>query len=186
MAAVLTPGLTPLQKQRLADALRRIGGLPLGSITTLFLDCDVAAARALNATLTEPTSCQAVVRAVAAEHQVTIDVAGFTYGMATGVRLGRSFAPEPKPRSKAWISEEYRQLTEPNRRDAAKYIRKLLKAQGVPRPTHRAYGVGAPATAPTRGHTATTESDGEAAKRWAREMGRVAAGSHRRNKRTLR
>jgi hypothetical protein len=49
------------------------------------------------------------------------------------LRVGRRFVKPPPPRSK-WISAEYKRLTEPNRRDVQKYIRRLLKAQEPRRP----------------------------------------------------
>ena len=153
--AVLTPGLTYHQRERLADALRRVGGLPLGSITPLYLDCDVAAARALNVTRAEPADRRAVVLGIASEHKLPVDVVGFAYGIATGIRLGRTFATPPIQRSK-WISEEYKRLSEPARRDAQRYIRKLLKIQDPPLPKSK------PA------------DEIAAAKAWARKAGRLA------------
>src|SRR5688500_1429556 len=123
--SVLTPGLTPHQKQRLADVLRRVAGLPLGAITAIYLDADVAAARALNYRTTTQTPSGTVAACIAAEHTMATDTAACAYGVAVGVRLGRTFGPQPKSRSKGWISEECRQLSAPNRRDAAKYIRRL-------------------------------------------------------------
>ena len=156
MSALLTPGLSYRQRERLADALRRVGGLPLGSITPLYVDCDVAAARALNVRREEPANCRGVVLNIASEHKLPVDVVGFAYGIATGVRLGRTFAPEPRSRSK-WISDEYKRLTEPNRRDAQRYIRRLLRIQEPPPPK----------AAPIADEVA-------AAKRWSREAGRRA------------
>jgi hypothetical protein len=126
--AVLTPGLTPFQKLRLSDALRRIAGLPLGSIAQVYLDVDVAAARGLNPLTDNAASCSVLAASFAAEHKIPLDIAACAYGIAVGVRLGRTFAP-PAPRLKKWISEEYKQLTEPNRRDVRRYIRRILKIQ---------------------------------------------------------
>lgn len=180
---VMTPGLTPHQKQRLADAVRRAGGVPLGAITTVYMDADVAAARALNP-YSDFTDAEAVAEAIASEHHLSVTIAACAYGIAVGVRLGRTFAPQPKPRSRAWISEDYRQLTEPNRRDAAKYIRRLLRGQGTSRPLGRPYGALSPPSSVPReaGRPASIEEKIAAAKRWVRDIGHVAAGSQRRNK----
>ena len=158
--AVLTPGLTPNQKQRLADALRRIAGLPLGSIAQIYSDADVAAARAFNIYTDNPTTCSTVAASIAAEHQIPVVVAACAYGIAVGVRLGRTFAPQPRARSK-WISDEYKRLSEPARREAQKYIRKLLRIQDPPPPKAPPPGV-----------------EGEAAKAWAKKMGRLAWAQH--------
>jgi hypothetical protein len=167
--SVLTPGLTYHQKQRLADALRRVAGLPRGSIAVVYMDADVAAARALDYRFTtgseSVSACLAIAASIAAEHRIPVDVAACTYGIAVGVRLGRTFAPQPKARSK-WISEEYKRLSEPARRDVQQYIRRLLKIQDPPTPK-------APAS---------PQEELAAAKRWAREMGHVASGAQRRNK----
>jgi hypothetical protein len=100
-----------------------------------------------------------ITRIVAAElaglHGVERVVIGFSFGLAIGIRLGRTFAPPPKSRSK-WISDEYKRLTEPNRRDAQQYIRKLLKAQTPPTP-----------------RPSSTAEELAAAKRWIREAGRL-------------
>src|SRR5688572_16047418 len=103
--SVLTPGLTPHQKQRLADALRRVAGLPHGSVAHIYLDPDLAAARALDYRTDTPTPCRAIAAGMAAEHKIAPDLAACTYGIAVGVRLGRTFTPQQKPRSKGWISD---------------------------------------------------------------------------------
>jgi hypothetical protein len=92
------------------------------------LDVDVAAARGLNPLTDNAASCSMLAASFAAEHKIPIDVAACAYGIAVGVRLGRTFAP-PAPRRTKWISEEYKQLTESNRRDVQRYIRRMLKIQ---------------------------------------------------------
>ena len=160
--SVLTPGLTPNQKQRLADALRRVAGLPLGSVAQVFMDADVAAARALDYRTDTPTPCRAIAAGITAEHKIASDTAACTYGIAVGVRLGRTFVPQPKARSK-WISAEYAALSEPNRRDVQRYIRRLLRIQNPPARANKA---------------ASAQEELAAAKRWAREMGRLAWAQH--------
>ena len=155
--AVLTPGLTSNQKERLADALRRIAGLPVGSVAVVYMDADVAAARALDLRGTTAGPCLAVAAWIAAEHRIPVDVAACCYGIAAGIRLGRTFATPPHRRSK-WISDEYKRLSEPNRRDAQKYIRKLLRAQGPP----------------PRPPAASPQEEIEAARAWAKRAGREA------------
>ena len=150
----------------------------------MYLDADVAAARALDYRTDRPTPLGTVAAGMAAEHKIAIDIAACAYGVAVGVRLGRTFAPPAKPRSKAWISDDYRQLTEPNRRDAAKYIRKLLKIQGAPRTIGRPYAPTSPATpASDDVRAGDPEAELAAAKRWARDIGHVASGAQRWNKR---
>jgi hypothetical protein len=134
MAAVLTPGLTPRQRERLSSALQRIGGAPVGVIASLFMDVDRAAVRALDPRGPIPgPSCTDVTSAIATAHRLPIEVIACCYGIAVGVRLGRTFIVPPSPRRK-WISEEYARLTEHNRRDVQRYIRRLLKAQAPPTP----------------------------------------------------
>src|SRR5687767_239315 len=112
MAALLTPGLTPFQRQQVADVLSQIGAVPMGQMASLFVDVDVAAARALNIRRPSRRDCLAVAAELAGEHQINPLIVSFAYGLAIGVRQGRTFAPKSAPRSKAWISEEYRQLHE--------------------------------------------------------------------------
>jgi hypothetical protein len=156
MAAVLTPGLTPSQRQQVADVLKRVGLVPMGQLASLFIDVDRAASRALNSVWSTGEDCRVVAGELASAHRVEALTISFAYGLAIGIRQGRTFAPPPKHRSK-WISDEYKRLTEPNRRDAQRYIRKLLKAQTPPRPK-----------APP------AEVELAAAKRWAQEAGRLA------------
>lgn len=167
MAAMVTPGLTPLQRQQVADVLRRVGHVPLGQIASLFVDLDTAAARVLNVSRPSHDNCESVAQDAARQHQMEPIITSFAFGLAVGLRQGRAFAPAPPPRAKHWISEEYRQLYEENRRTAAKFIRTLLKAQGAPRQPG--------ASSPTRAsQQATKESELAAAQRWARETGRAA------------
>jgi hypothetical protein len=164
MANVLTPGLTPHQKQRLADALRRVAGLPLGSIALVYTDADVASARALDAReLDRAQPCLAVAAWIAAEHRIPVDVAACVFGIATGVRLGRTFIADRPHRSK-WISDEYKRLSEPNRRDVQRYIRRLLKIQ---EPTRHA-----PAASPQEEVAAARQWIKTAAQRRRAEEGR--------------
>lgn len=130
MTAVLTPGLTYRQRERLASALTRIGAVPIGSAASLFVDVDRAAVRALNG---HPTHVEMLMADMADAHGLPLAVVATCYGIAAGVRLGRTFIVPP-PHRKKWISEEYARLTEHNRRDVQRYIRKLLKAQTPPTP----------------------------------------------------
>jgi hypothetical protein len=90
------------------------------------------------------------------EHRHDARLVAYIAGLAHGVRLGRRFVKPPPPRSK-WISAEYKRLTEPNRRDVQRYIRRLLKAQTPPRPA-----------APS------ADVEMASATRWSRRMGELA------------
>ena len=153
MAAVLTPGLTYRQRERLASALTRIGAVPVGSAASLFVDVDRAAVRALNG---HPVHVETFMADVADAHGLPLAVVATCHGIAVGVRLGRTFVTPP-PRRRKWISEEYARLTEHNRRDVQRYIRKLLKAQSPPMPKRSDPAV-----------------ELAAARRWSREAGRLA------------
>jgi hypothetical protein len=155
MAPLLTPGLTPFQRQQVADVLTRVGIVPRGLLASLFIDVDLAAVRVLNPTRPELTDCRIVAAELAGAHGVDRVTIGFAFGLAIGIRLGRTFI-QPRPRSK-WISDEYKRLTESNRKDAQRYIRKLLKAQDPP---------------PPRAPKAEVEL--AAAKRWTQDIGRLA------------
>lgn len=150
------PDLTPLQRQRVADVLTRVGRVPLGSITALFIDVDRAASRAVNPSRPSYEDCRIVAVELASAHHIDPATVAFTFGVAIGVRMGRTFAPPPTPRTK-WISDEYKRLHEGNRRDVQRYIRKLLKAQEPPRP---------PAASP--------QEELAAARRWMQQAGKAA------------
>jgi hypothetical protein len=163
-AAPLTPGLTPQQRIRVADALTRIGNVPTGSVAMLFMDVDRAAARALDPLTVDASLTlvsESVAMRVATEHKLAREVVAYAYGLAIGIRLGTRFAPRPPKRSKQWISEEYKQLNEDYRRLAARLIRDLLKVQGSPRSTERVKG-------------SSAKDEAMAARKWVREMGRAA------------
>jgi hypothetical protein len=94
----------------------------------------------------------------AAEHRIPITVAAFCYGMACGVRLGRSFVPVPK-RPRQIISEDWQRLHPNNRKTAARFIRSLLRVQE-------------PEVTPVRNlPDRVTGKDAETARRWMREAG---------------
>jgi hypothetical protein len=116
---------------RIVDALTRVGLVPAGQIATLYMDADVTAARVLNSTRPSREDCWHVAAELAGVHQVDERTITFTYGLAIGIRQRLTFAPPPAARSK-WISEEYKQLAEPDRRDVQRYIPKLLKVQTPP------------------------------------------------------
>jgi hypothetical protein len=156
MAAVLTPGLTPFQRQQVADVLTRVGIVPRGLLASLFLDVDRAAARVLNPNWPMGIDCRVVAAELSVAHSVDRVIIGFAFGLAIGIRQGRTFAPPPRRHSK-WISDEYKRLSEHNRRDVQRYIRKLLKAQDPPKPK-----------APK------AEVELAAAKRWMQEAGQLA------------
>ena len=90
MAALLTPGLTPFQRQQVADVLAQIGAVPMGQMASLFVDVDVAAARALNIRRRSRRDCLAVAAELAGEHHINPLIIGFAYGLAIGVRQGRA------------------------------------------------------------------------------------------------
>jgi hypothetical protein len=92
MAPLLTPGLTPFQRQQVADVLTCVGIVPRGLLASLFVDVDVAAARALNSTRPSREDCHSVANELAAAHGIDTLTASFAYGMAIGVRQGRRFA----------------------------------------------------------------------------------------------
>ena len=144
MTPLLTPGLTPHQRQRVADILIRTGAAPTGELATMYCEADVTAARFLN----DHTGCHIPVAPT------------FLQGFAIGLRLGRTFAPLPRPRSK-WISDEYRRLSEASRRDVQRYIRRLLRLQNPP---------------PPKAPPAPVEV--EAARTWAKKAGRLAWAQH--------
>ena len=159
MTVLLTPGLTRLQAERLRTDLLRLTGLPEGIASGIYADADRIAGRYLmspHAADHQVALC--TIAALFAEHRQEVQLVAYIAGLAHGVRLGKRFSPPPLSRSK-WISEEYKRLTEPNRRDAQRYIRKLLKAQTsalAPRPASSA------------------AEDLADARRWVRDVGRLA------------
>ena len=131
---MLTPGLTHNQAYRLHEYLWRLSGLSPAAAVPLYQDADLVAGRILTARASTPLEGAADTIATLREnHRHSASIIGYVVGFAFGVRLGKSFAPPPRPRSK-WISDEYRRLTEPNRREVQKVIRLLLKAQSPPPP----------------------------------------------------
>jgi hypothetical protein len=100
MAAPLTPGLTPRQQQRIADALTRVGRVPLGQLTHIFMDADRAAVRALNPVRPSADDCHDIARAIADEHHVDPVSAAFAFGQALGIRQCMTFISPPKRRAK--------------------------------------------------------------------------------------
>lgn len=157
MTGVFTPTLTPRQKQDVADLLHRAGGVPVGSLASVFADVDVLAARALNIRRTDAAPRAGdVAPALAADHRVTPIAASFSFGFALGIRLGLTCIP-PMRRAKHWISEEYKRLHEDNRRTVARFIRQLLRAQDPPIRKTRPSG-----------------RDAESARAWMQTAGRLA------------
>lgn len=160
-ARLLTPGLTPRQTDRLREHLTRLTAMPGAS--SIYIDADRAAGRWLvspHAVDHPPARC--TIAAIAADYPAaTLDVVGFIVGFAHGIRIGRTFAPPAPPRSKRWISEDYRQLTDAGRRDASRYIRKLLKVER--RILERPKQTAAPAAV-----------EAAAARRWAQTAGKSA------------
>ena len=91
--ACLAPGLLPFQRQKLADVIRHIGGVPLGQIAPVFMNADVRAVRALdpNATDLHAEACATIAPVLAKEHAIGIMPAAWCCGFAIGLRLGRKF-----------------------------------------------------------------------------------------------
>jgi hypothetical protein len=134
----LTPGLTDSQRQRVADILERVGGVPLGLLAMVFSDVDRQAANvfstryfvraALRGERETAPRAEPIAEMVAKEHQIPVPVAAFAYGYALGVRLGRTFITPPK-RPRQSISDDWSRLHEQNKATAKRYIRGLLRAQ---------------------------------------------------------
>jgi hypothetical protein len=156
MAAVLTAGLTPFQRQQVAAVLRRVGLVPMGKLASLFIDVDRAAARVLNAARPSQQDCHVIAAELSRAHGIERLTVSFSSGLAIGIRQGRTFLPPPLRRSK-WISDEYRRLTERNRRAAQRYIRRLLKAQE-----------------PEKRSAPSADVEMAAAKKWMQQAGRLA------------
>jgi hypothetical protein len=154
---VLTPDLTPLQAASLRDNLLRLTGLPEAAASGVYINADRIAGRYLLSTYAaDPQRASGIIAELLEEHRQNAQLVAYIAGLALGVRLGRRFSLPPKPRAK-WISDEYKRLAEPNRRDVQKYIRKLLKAQEPPPP-----------------RAARAEDETATAREWARRVGREA------------
>jgi hypothetical protein len=172
---MLSPGLSPHQQTTVSDYLARIGHVPAGVVVPLFSDVDVAAARALDIrhtlrlqrrtpgrtiTADEMLSCASVLGRVCVEHAVSLTTAAFAYGCALGLRLGREFAPRMR-RPRQSLSEDYAKLHDTNKREAAKFIRGLLRIQN-------------PASVQRRTSAKALADDVNSARRWAHDAGKLA------------
>jgi hypothetical protein len=158
MPPLLTPGLTPLQAARLRDDLVRLTGLPEGIAAPLYMDADRYAGRyMLKPAADDYGSANDIADDLLRLYrQVPAALAGYIAGLAHGIRRGRTFAAPPRARSK-WISDEYKRLSEPNRRTVQKHIRALLKAQ-----------------TPARQPAPSAAAELVAAKQWVQRFGAAA------------
>jgi hypothetical protein len=161
---LLTPGLTPRQTDRLREHLIRLTAS--GAAVPVYIDADRLAGRWMlspHAADHQPARC--TVATIKADYPaMAIELVAYIAGFAQGIRIGRTFAPAPASRAKRWISEEYRQLTEPGRRDAARYIRKLLKIE-----RHR----------DVKPHAAPAAVEAASARAWVRKAGQTARAAQR-------
>jgi hypothetical protein len=158
MPLLLTPGLTPFQAARLRDDLVRLTALPEAIVAPLYMDADRYAGRYMlkHAADGHATASDIADDLLREHRQVSAALVGYIAGLAHGIRRGRTFAPPPRARSK-WISDEYKRLSEPNRRTVQKHIRALLKAQ-----------------TPIRQPAPSAAAELAAAKRWTERFGRAA------------
>src|SRR5688572_5206914 len=160
MPELLTPGLTRLQAEGLRLDLIRLTGMPAAVAIGIYADADRIAGRYLMSPhAADHLNAQCTIAALLADHRHDRQLVAYIAGLAHGVRLGRRFIKPPPPRSK-WISDEYKRLTEPSRRDVQKYIRRMLKAQEPRRPP-----------APS------ADVEIAAAQDWTRHIGRLARGT---------
>jgi hypothetical protein len=124
---MLTPDLTTRQAGTLHEHIVRLAGSL--DAAAIYRDADRFAGRWMMTLDAGPQPAPSTVSALAAEYRtVRVEIVAYLAGLAQGVRIGRTFAPGPKPRSK-WISEECRRLTEASRRDVQRYIRQLGHAE---------------------------------------------------------
>jgi hypothetical protein len=126
---MLTPGLTVNQAFSLDEYLRRLSGLPPAAAVPLYQDADLVAGRILSTRASvDLERASDTIAALRDVHPQPVAIVAYVTGLAFGVRLGKTFSAPPKRRSK-WISEEYKRLSEPSRRQVQRLIRMLLKAQ---------------------------------------------------------
>ena len=177
-----TPGLTHGQRHAVADALRRVGGVPLGLLALVFMDVDRAAAQAFS----PRNAVRAALRGedikdqvrttsdlpqyVAAEHGVSVSAAAFAYGCAIGLRLGRQFWPRSE-RPRRYISDDYRRLDRNQKDRVTRIIRGMLTGYDV---------IMKPGPKPGPQRQTIIEADLAAGARWKRESGQRVRNEARR------
>ena len=177
-----TPGLTHGQRQQVADALHRVGGVPVGMLALVFMDVDRAAAQvfstryavraALRGERDATPRADDIVPAVAHEHGVSLSPAAFAFGLAVGLRMARRFWPERTRNLRRHVSDDWARLDK-NQRERTKRFMQMLAAGLEPR-----FASG-PALGSRRKAT-TIAADLAAAKRLLREAGqRVRAEARR-------
>lgn len=176
----LTPGLTHGQRQAVADALRRVGGVPLGKLAVVFMDADVWAARAFSARYAvraalreagDAPRADDVVPPIADEHGVPAGSVAFTFGLAVGLRLGQRFWPRGM-RTLRYLPDDFAKLDRNQRDRVTRIVRSLLA--GIE--PYRTPGV----RPGTRRPQTIMAADLEAAKRWKKAAHeRVLAESRR-------
>ena len=175
----LTPGLTLGQRRQLADALERVGGVPVGLLALIFMDVDRSAAQVFDARFAVRAArrgerdaiprADEVAMSVASEHAASRGAVAFTYGCAIGLRLGRQFWPRSL-RPQRYLSDDYRRLDRNQKDRVTRFIRALLRGD---EPRH----VPGPKPGSQR---ATVAEDLVAIRRWKREAGeRVRAEARR-------
>ncbi|HUE86203.1 MAG TPA: hypothetical protein VMO26_09010 [Vicinamibacterales bacterium] len=159
--ALITPGLSPVQRAHVADVLHRIGRVPVGRAAGISLEVDAAAGRVLAQTRPTDEDCFQIAEAVAHAYGVDPLTAAFSYGHVLGLRVALRRPSSPRGRRRASISDEYARLTLEHRHAVNGIIRLLLSRQGPDEPAQ------APAAPPA------TE-DIKAARRWVRQAGQAA------------
>jgi hypothetical protein len=180
-APTLLPGLTQGQRQQVADALSRVGTVPVGLLALVYMDVDRYAAQAFSARYAVRAALRgernAVRRAddvadiVSHEHHVTMQAASFAYGCAIGLRLGQRFWPR-STRTQRYLSDDFAKLDRNQRDRVTRIVRNLL--EGIE--PYRTPGP-RPGTKPRH---VTIATDLAAAKRLLREAGqRVRAEARR-------
>src|SRR5512146_1074619 len=124
LVRVLTPGLTPRQAARLQEHLSRLTRLSADVAAFAYIDADRAAGRWLMSPhVAGHPHAATTIATLAGAYAADEGILGFVAGLAHGVRLGRTFAPQAAPRAKQWISDEYRRLSEHLRRHVARMVR---------------------------------------------------------------
>jgi hypothetical protein len=132
----LLPGLTHGQRQQVAEALSRVGTVPIGLLALVFMDVDRYAAQCFSARYAvraglrgerEPMPRADVVTAIVSEeHHVSSGAVAFAYGLACGLRLGRRFWPHTTINTRRHVSLDWQRLDKNQRERVTRFMQALL------------------------------------------------------------